>query len=175
MSHLRPVFDKWAEATCRTGARTGGLIEKNHEKRWYDNCCRSCCDILGVTHGVVEIEGSGSEKYAVENIPANSDDDEKNVFEAGSEHIFETINSVLKKFNEQFESTYPVTVNKNSTTPLRDFLEPAGVFGASGYFERAKHAKNDTKVELSDLFVILSDQDTVRSKMLFLLPQFSHF
>merc|ERR1712166_221167 len=96
-SYLRPVFDNWAEATCKKGAKTGGLIEKDHEKRWFDNCCRSCCDILGITHEEVEIEASGSGD--VENIPVKADDDEDNMFENFDEK-FPKINSYLKTFIE---------------------------------------------------------------------------
>ena len=40
---LRPEMHSWAAGVCKRGA--GGLIEIDHEKMWFDNCCRSCCDL----------------------------------------------------------------------------------------------------------------------------------
>jgi len=55
--YLKPEMDDWSLATCTKGLKNNEL--KNHEQMWFDNCCRTCCGILGVSNRDGQTEASG--------------------------------------------------------------------------------------------------------------------
>ena len=44
--HLRPNWNKWAKNVCLVGFKNETLLINEMDKKWFDRCCATCCDII---------------------------------------------------------------------------------------------------------------------------------